>query len=71
VLVLVDAQVAPALAPWFARTFAVEAIAVRDLKLRDAEDLTIFADGQRRKPLAPTIEAIHSRTSDELVSLLV
>lgn len=49
-LVLVDAQVSPALAPWLARTLGVEAVAVRDLGLRDAEDPAIFAAARARGP---------------------
>ena len=38
-----DAQLSPALAPWIAKTFSIEAVAVRDLSLRDAMDEEIFA----------------------------
>jgi len=38
----VNAQLSPALANWIAKNFSVEAIAVRDLKLRDATDQEIF-----------------------------
>lgn len=38
----VDAQLPPQLAVWLTQTFAVEAHAVRDLHLRDAQDETIF-----------------------------
>jgi len=38
----VNAQLPPAIANWIAKTFAVEAIAVRDLGLRDATDTEIF-----------------------------
>ena len=47
-LVLVDAQVSPALARWLAHAFGVEAVAVRDLGLRDAEDRAIFAAARGR-----------------------
>lgn len=40
--VWVDAQLSPSLAEWLEATFNVEATAVRDLGLRDAEDETIF-----------------------------
>ena len=39
----VNAQLTPALATWIAQTFSVKAVAVRDLKLRDATDQEIFA----------------------------
>ena len=38
----VDAHLSPAIATWIASTFGVEAIALRDLGLRDAEDHEIF-----------------------------
>ena len=39
----VDAHLAPALAQWMAVTFGIEAVAVREIGLRDAEDPRIFA----------------------------
>lgn len=39
----IDAQLSPALAKWITENFAsIEAIAVRDLGLRDAEDQVVF-----------------------------
>lgn len=38
----IDAQLSPALAPWIRATFGIEAYAVRDLGLRDAKDPEIF-----------------------------
>ncbi|NOU20897.1 MAG: DUF5615 family PIN-like protein [Methyloglobulus sp.] len=44
----IDAQLPPLLASWLSETFNVEAYALRDLQLRDAEDLEIFqAAGQK------------------------
>ena len=37
-----DAQLSPALAPWVSEQFAVSAVAVRDLGLRDSADREIF-----------------------------
>jgi predicted nuclease of predicted toxin-antitoxin system len=37
-----DAQLSPALAPWMSAQFAVSAVAVRDLGLRDSADREIF-----------------------------
>jgi predicted nuclease of predicted toxin-antitoxin system len=42
VTVWLDAQLSPALAPWFRQTLDVSAVAVRDLQLRDAADVAIF-----------------------------
>ena len=38
----VNAQLSPAIANWIAKNFNVEAIAVRDLNMRDALDRDIF-----------------------------
>ncbi|MBI4955370.1 MAG: DUF5615 family PIN-like protein [Myxococcales bacterium] len=40
--VWVDAQLPPALATWLEQTFGVDAVAVRDIGLRDATDDEIF-----------------------------
>ncbi|WP_295388010.1 DUF5615 family PIN-like protein [uncultured Thiodictyon sp.] len=37
-----DAQLPPTLAPWLSANFSIDCRAVRDLGLRDADDLTIF-----------------------------
>jgi predicted nuclease of predicted toxin-antitoxin system len=41
-MILIDAQLSPMLAGWISDTFGVASRPVRDLGLRDAEDLTIF-----------------------------
>jgi len=38
----IDAQLPPTLANWLVATFEVEAFALRDLSLRDAQDIKIF-----------------------------
>jgi predicted nuclease of predicted toxin-antitoxin system len=40
--VWVDAQLPPTLANWLSETFTLEALALRDLSLRDAKDIQIF-----------------------------
>lgn len=42
-LVWIDAQLSPALAAWMRRDLGIDAYAVRDVGLRDAEDPLIFA----------------------------
>ncbi len=42
-IIWLDAQLSPVIAPWIEANFAVEAVAARDLGLRDAEDEEIFA----------------------------
>jgi predicted nuclease of predicted toxin-antitoxin system len=41
-LVWTDAHLSPALAPWLRHTFGIQAFALRELGLRDAEDMAIF-----------------------------
>lgn len=38
----VDAQLPPTLADWLTNNFGLEAVALRDLSLRDARDIEIF-----------------------------
>ncbi len=38
----IDAQLPPSLANWLVESFNVNATAIRDLGLRDAEDIEIF-----------------------------
>lgn len=39
----IDAQLPPTLSQWLRKTFDIEAFALRELGLRDAQDLEIFA----------------------------
>ena len=41
-MIWIDAQLSPAIAAWLTENFKVEASALRDLGLRDAEDADIF-----------------------------
>jgi predicted nuclease of predicted toxin-antitoxin system len=43
----VNAQLPPAIANWVADNFKVEAVAVRELNLRDATDPEIFAAAKK------------------------
>ena len=45
----VDAQMSPAIATWITSNYAVRAIAIRDLGLRDAEDKEIFEAARQEK----------------------
>ena len=38
----IDAQFSPAIAKWLADTYSIQAVAVRDLQLREAKDKAIF-----------------------------
>ena len=41
-IIWVDAHLSPSIATWITTTFGVTALALRDLGLREAEDLEIF-----------------------------
>ena len=50
----VDAQLPPAIAHWISENFNVEAVAVRDLNLREATDLEIFAAARNGSAIVMT-----------------
>ena len=51
----IDAQLSPALAKWISENFAnIEATAVRDLGLRDAEDPVIFFSARKADAIVMT-----------------
>ena len=50
----VDAQMSPAIAAWLSSNFSVNAIAIRDLGLRDAEDKEIFEAARRENAIVMT-----------------
>ena len=50
----VDAQLSPRIARWITENFPVVAHAVRDLNLRDASDLQIFASAQEANAIVLT-----------------
>ena len=53
-IVWIDAQLSPALAPWIRETFGFDAYAVRDLGLRDAKDLEIFLAAREAQAIVLT-----------------
>jgi predicted nuclease of predicted toxin-antitoxin system len=50
----IDAQISPAIAAWVCASFGVEAVAVRDLGLREATDQEIFSAAKRDKAVVMT-----------------
>lgn len=50
----IDAQLSPAVAVWLNANFEVEAFALRDLGLRDAEDAEIFQAAKRANAVVIT-----------------
>lgn len=49
-----DAQISPAIAQWLSSTYNVEAIALKDLGLRDALDRDIFSAAREAKAVVLT-----------------
>jgi predicted nuclease of predicted toxin-antitoxin system len=54
VKIWVDAQLSPVIAQWLSSTYGVEAVAVRDLRLRDARDRDIFLSAREAKAIILT-----------------
>jgi predicted nuclease of predicted toxin-antitoxin system len=50
----IDAQISPAIAAWINQHYGIDAIAVRDLSLREAEDLEIFFAAKRASAVVMT-----------------
>jgi predicted nuclease of predicted toxin-antitoxin system len=50
----VDAQLSPAIAVWITNTLGLEAVALRDLGLRDAEDPEIFEAAKAQQAIVMT-----------------
>ncbi len=50
----IDAQLSPIIAPWISETFNLEAYSVRDLGLLDAKDLQIFDAARAKKAVVMT-----------------
>ena len=50
----VDAHLSPAIATWSSTTLEIEAVALRDLGLRDAEDTEIFQVAKAQRAILMT-----------------
>jgi predicted nuclease of predicted toxin-antitoxin system len=50
----VDAHLSPSIATWITNTLGVTAVALRDLGLRDAEDMEIFAAAKEQAVVVMT-----------------
>jgi predicted nuclease of predicted toxin-antitoxin system len=62
----VDAQMSPALAVWISNNFPVKAVALRDLRLRDATDREIFFAARSDAVVVMTKDSDFVRLLDEL-----
>jgi predicted nuclease of predicted toxin-antitoxin system len=56
-IIWVDAQLSPALAPWLTREFSVQAVSVRQLGLRGAKDRAIFNAAREANVVVMTKDA--------------
>ena len=62
----VDAQMSPAIATWISSNYAVSAVAIRDLGLRDAEDREIFEAARQEKAVVMTKDSDFVQLLDKL-----
>jgi len=62
----VDAQMSPAIATWISTNYAVNAVAIRDLGLRDAEDRQIFEAARQEKAVVMTKDSDFVLMLDQL-----
>lgn len=62
----IDAQLSPAIPAWISETFAVSAVALRDLGLRDASDREIFLAAKRESAIVMTKDSDLLRLLEEL-----
>jgi predicted nuclease of predicted toxin-antitoxin system len=53
-MIIVDAQLSPAIATWINQQFGPEAVALRDLGLRDATDRVVFDFARERGAIVMT-----------------
>lgn len=61
----IDAQLSPEIATWISEKFAVRAIAVRDLGLRDATDREIFFSAKNESSIVMTKDSDFLRLLEE------
>ena len=53
-MIWVDAHLSPRIAAWISENLGTEAVALRDLKLREAEDQEIFSRGREENAIILT-----------------
>lgn len=61
----IDAQLSPSLAVWLREAFSVDAVALKELGLRDALDETIFAAARREGAIVMTKDADFVRLQEQ------
>jgi predicted nuclease of predicted toxin-antitoxin system len=65
-IIWVDAQLPPVIAAWITEHFGIQAVAVRDLGLRDATDRQIFLSAQQAQVVVMTKDSDFLWLLDEL-----
>lgn len=65
-IIWIDAQFSPALARWIRETFQIDALAVRDLGLREAKDHVIFNIAREAKVVVMSKDEDFRRLVDRL-----
>src|SRR5437667_1223121 len=63
-----DAQLSPEMASWIAKQFAIEAVPVRDVGLRDASDVQIFEAAKQADVVLLTKDSDFSHLIERLGS---
>jgi predicted nuclease of predicted toxin-antitoxin system len=66
VIIWVDAQLSPALAPWISQQFNIEAVSVRRLGLLDAKDPVIFQAAREANAIVLTKDVDFTLLLDRL-----
>ncbi|MGI8653783.1 MAG: DUF5615 family PIN-like protein [Pyrinomonadaceae bacterium] len=64
-IIWIDAQMSPAMASWISEQFAVSALALRELNLRDATDQEIFFTARRESVVVMTKDSDFLNLLDE------
>jgi predicted nuclease of predicted toxin-antitoxin system len=66
VTIWIDAQLSPALALWITQTFGINAVALRDIGLRDETDRYIFLAAKQQSTIVVTKDADFVRLLEQL-----
>lgn len=65
-IIWIDAQLSPAIAAWLSSTFTIEAVAVRDVQLREATDKEIFEAARQKNAAVMTKDSDFVLLLDQL-----
>lgn len=65
-MIWIDAQMSPGIAVWIRNNFSIEARAIRDVGLRDAEDREIFLEARENSAIVMTKDSDFIELQSEL-----